>query len=115
MTVANAGRPSGLASAASRIWPTTTPISAPASVAAIAASERNSSVSRRIAMATPIELADRCLLLGREVDEDAARGDVDAAALAGLGRLQERLAVGLVELLRLESVAHGDRGQPPVG
>ena len=54
ITVANAGRPSGWASAASRIWPTMTPISAPISVAAIAASERKRSVSRMIAMATPI-------------------------------------------------------------
>ena len=54
MTEANDGRPSGLASAVSRIWPTATPISAPMSVAPIAASERNSSVSSTIAMATPI-------------------------------------------------------------
>ena len=54
ITAANDGRPSGLASATSRIWPTMTPISAPISVAAIAASERNSSVSRMIAMPTPI-------------------------------------------------------------
>ena len=54
ITVANAGRSSGAASAASRIWPTTTPISAPASVTAIAASERNSRVSRMIAIATPM-------------------------------------------------------------
>ena len=54
ITVANDGRASGLASAASRICPTTTPISAPASVTAIDASERNSSVSRMIAIPTPI-------------------------------------------------------------
>ena len=54
MTAANDGRPSGLASAAIRIWPTMTPIRAPISVAAIAASERNRTVSRMIAMPTPI-------------------------------------------------------------
>ena len=54
ITAANCGRPSGLASAASRICPTITPSSAPTSVAAIAASERNSSVSRMIATPTPI-------------------------------------------------------------
>ena len=54
MTAAKDGRPSGLASAAIRIWPTMTPIRAPISVAAIAASERNRIVSRMIAMPTPI-------------------------------------------------------------
>ena len=53
ITLANSGRPSGLASAASSIWPTITPISAPISVAAIAASDRNSTVSRISAMPTP--------------------------------------------------------------
>ena len=46
------------------------------SVAAIAASERNSSVSSTIAIATPIELADRRVLLGGEVDQDAALLDL---------------------------------------
>ena len=54
ITVAKAGRSSGAASAASRIWPTITPISAPTSVAIIATTERNSSVSRMIATPTPI-------------------------------------------------------------
>ena len=54
ITAANCGRASGLARATSRIWPTITPSSAPTSVAAIAASERNSSVSRMIATPTPI-------------------------------------------------------------
>ena len=53
ITDAKAGRPSGAASATSRIWPTATPISAPISVAAIAASERNRTVSRMRAMKTP--------------------------------------------------------------
>ena len=54
ITVANSGSPSGFASAVKRIWPTITPISAPTMVAAIAAPERNSSVSSTIAIATPI-------------------------------------------------------------
>ena len=54
MTEAKAGRSSGAASAVSRIWPTMTPISAPRMVAAIAASERKSSVSSTIAIATPM-------------------------------------------------------------
>ena len=53
ITDAKAGRPSGLASTASRSWPTITPISAPISVAAIAAAEWNSSQSRMIAIPMP--------------------------------------------------------------
>ena len=53
ITLANAGRSSGAASAVSRIWPAITPISAPTSVTPIAAPERNSSVSRMNAIATP--------------------------------------------------------------
>ena len=40
MTLANSGSPSGFARAASSIWPTMTPMSAPTSVTNIAASER---------------------------------------------------------------------------
>ena len=54
MIVAKSGSPRGWASAPSSIWPTATPISAPISVAAIAARERNSSVSSTIATPTPM-------------------------------------------------------------
>ena len=54
------------------------------------------------------QLADRRVLLGGEVDQDAARRHVDAALLGGVGGLQQRLAVGLLEVLRLGRVADLD-------
>ena len=49
------------------------------------------------------QLADGRGLLGGEVDQDAALGDAHAVALAGLGGLDERLAVRLLEVLGLGS------------
>ena len=87
ITVANDGRPSGCASAASRICPTMTPISAPASVAAMAASERNRSVSSRIAIATPISSPTgascsdaRSIRIPRAATSTPPRSAVSAAA-----------------------------------
>src|SRR5829696_4093945 len=60
------------------------------------------------------QLADRRLLLGGEVDEDAAGGHLHAAALRGLGRGEQLLAVGLLEVLRLQRVADVDGGQAAV-
>ena len=56
-----------------------------------------------IAISDADELADRRLLLGREVDEHAARGDLDAVALGGLAGVEQRLAVLLLDLARVES------------
>ena len=114
ITVANAGRSSGAASAASRIWPTITPISAPASVTAIAASERNSRVSRMIAIATPISSPTGAVCSEARSIRMPRSATLDAVALGGLGRLDERLAVRLLELLGLEVVADRHRGQPAV-
>ena len=83
------------------------------SVAAIAAPERNSSVSSTIAISTPIELADRRVLLGGEVDQHAARLDLNGG-LGGLAGGDQRLAVLLLDLRRVGRVAHVDRRQAPV-
>jgi hypothetical protein len=53
MVVAKSGIPIGPFTACRIIWLRTTPTSAPTSVTNIAASDRNRSVSRTIAMATP--------------------------------------------------------------
>ena len=60
------------------------------------------------------ELADGRLLLGGEVDQDAARGHLDAAFLGGLGGRQQLLAVRLLEVAGLDVVADVDGGDPPV-
>ena len=114
ITVANDGRASGLASAASRICPTTTPISAPASVTAIDAERAEQQRQQDDRDPHADQLADRRGLLGGEVDQDPALGDGHAAALAALGRLHERIAVRLLEVLRLGAVADRDRRQAPV-
>src|SRR5918997_1152185 len=84
MMAANCGRPSGLASAASRICPTITPSSAPISVAPIAASERNSSVSRMIATPTPISSPTGACGGAEEDDHDHGP---EEAALPVLGQV----------------------------
>ena len=61
------------------------------------------------------ELPDRRLLLGREVDEHAARGELDAVALRRLARGQQLLAVGLLDVGRIGAVADVDRRQAAVG
>ena len=53
IVVANSGMPSGWETAARTSWLMITPVSAPKSVTAIAARERNRAVSRRIAIAMP--------------------------------------------------------------
>ena len=115
ITVAKAGRPSGWASAASRICPTMTPSSAPMTVAAMAASERKSTVSSRIAMPTPMSSPTgascseaRSIRMPR-----AATSTPPSSAVSR--RREQRLAVGLLEVLRLDVVADVDRGEPPVG
>ena len=59
------------------------------------------------------ELADRERLLRGEVDEHAALLDLDAAVavLRGLGGVDQRLAVALLEVLRLLRVADVDLGE----
>ena len=53
-------------------------------------------MSSTIAISTPIELADGRVLLGRQVDQVAARLDLDRG-LGGLGRRDQRLAVRLLD------------------
>ena len=59
------------------------------------------------------ELADRGLLLGRQVDQDAARLDLNLR-LGGLAGRDQRLAVLLLDLPGLRGVAHVDRREAPV-
>jgi hypothetical protein len=60
------------------------------------------------------QLAGRRILLGGEVDQNAARGDVDAVLLRGAGGRLEGLSVLLVEIGGLDVVADVDRGDAPV-
>ena len=112
ITAAKDGSPSGVARAAIRIWPTMTPISAPISVAAIAASERKRTVSRMIAMPTPISSPT-----GASCSEARSirtpRALTSTARLGRLGRFEQRLAVRLLEVPGLPFVADVDGGERP--
>ena len=59
------------------------------------------------------EFADGGRLLGRQVDQDAARLDLNLW-LGGLARRDQRLAVRLLDIPGLLGVAHVDRRQAPV-
>ena len=115
ITDANAGRPSGAASATSSICPTTTPISAPTSVAdhrgPRAEQERRAGRSRCRCR----QLADRRVLLGADVDQHAARGELRRRSSPPARRRRSaprrrpsRSALGI------GAVAHVDGGEPAV-
>ena len=106
-------RLSGSASAASRICPAITPSSAPTIVAAIAAAERNR-IEQDDRHGNADQLADRSVLLGGEIDQDTARGDVDAVLLRCAGGVLELLAVLLVEVGRPDVIAHVGGGDASV-
>ena len=75
--------------------------------------ERNRSVSSTIAISTPMSSPTGAVLLGRQVDQDAARLDLDLR-LGGLGGRDQRLAVVLRDVPGVGGVAHVDRRQAPV-
>ena len=77
--------------------PPASAISAEINVRAIAATERNTSVSRMIATATPISSPTGAVALLGLVHDRAVAGDLETGALADLGRLLEPLARRLAE------------------
>ena len=113
ITAANVGRPSGAETAASRSWPAATPSSAPISVAAIAAPERNSSVSRTIAMSTPTSSPTGASCSDARSMRIAALLDLDRRARRSRPpRSAPRRPPSRSR--RVGRVAHVDRREPPV-
>ena len=115
ITEANAGRPSGAARATSSVWPIATPISAPTSVATIATHERNRIQSRMIAMKMPISSPTGASCSDPTSISMPRAANCTPLLLARLARGDQRLAVGLLDLARIEVVADVDGGQAAVG
>ncbi len=113
IVVANSGMPSGWETAARTSWLMITPVSAPKSVTAMAARERNRAVSSTIAIAMPTSSPTGSRRLGGDVDRLAAQLDPGAAVLGPARGLLERLAVLLLEFCRRDVVLDGrERGTP---
>ena len=116
MVVAKSGMPIGLDTAARISWLMNTPTSAPIRVTNMAASDRNRTVSRMIAMPTPISspTGASCWEARSTVSPRSATGQ--AVALGGAGGLLELLAVLGLQLGGLAVVLdRGQRGAPVLG
>ena len=113
-TVVKVGNPSGADTAARRICPAATPVSAPMSVAVIAAPERNSRVSSTIAMRTPTSSpigASCSAARSTRIPRASAWTSGSAVSPAAISASPS----ALVDLPLTERVAHVDGGQPAVG